>query len=78
MGKTISFDNAQFIELYMSGMTDLKISRILGCSYSKVKGEREKQDLPNNASIFNWQHHVKKSVLNQIPKRYRDPNLKAF
>ena len=64
-------DPILFSELYMSGLTDIEVGKIIGCGKSKIWKERNELDLPPNKDIFAWQKGLKESELAKIPAKYR-------
>jgi len=64
-------DPILFTELYMSGLNDIEVGKIIGCGRSRIQKERNELELPPNKDIFAWQHGLRKSELAKIPPKYR-------
>jgi len=64
-------DPILFSELYMSGLNDIEVGKIIGCGRSRIQKERNELELPHNKDIFVWQKSLESSELAKIPSKYR-------
>jgi len=64
-------DPILFTELYMSGLNDIEVGKIIGCGKSRIQKERNELDLPPNKDIFAWQKGLDNAELAKIPAKYR-------
>jgi len=64
-------DPILFTELYMSGLNDIEVGKIIGCGRSRIQKERNELELPHNKDIFAWQKSLDRAELEKIPAKYR-------
>ena len=64
-------DPILFSELYMSGLNDIEVGKIIGCGKSRIQKERAGLELPPNKDIFIWQKSLESDELEKIPPKYR-------
>jgi hypothetical protein len=63
------FDEEKATVLYMAGMLDGEIGKSVGVNSQSICLWRERNDLPHNKKLFDWQ----KKYQGEIPEKYRDP-----
>jgi len=64
-------DPILFGKLYMSGLNDIEVGKIIGCGKSRIQKERAGLELPPNKDIFAWQKSLDRADLEKIPPKYR-------
>jgi len=64
-------DPILFTQLYMSGLNDIEVGKIIGCGKSRIQKERAGLELPPNKDIFAWQKGLELDELAKIPAKYR-------
>jgi hypothetical protein len=64
-------DCQKFVDLYMDGLTDLRIAREFGLSGPTVWKYRTDLEWPSNQGLFSWQMKLDPSELLKIPEKYR-------
>jgi len=65
----IGIIDSKAMEMYMAGISDVKIARAFGVSPMAVFKWRTERGLPNNKDLFAWQ----KTYDGFIPEKYRKP-----
>lgn len=68
---TKEINKEEFLKLYMRGLTDVEISKVINHNRNGVSEFRKKLELPDNRDLFTWQKRLSPYKLAQIPEKYR-------